>query len=170
LSSLEQVAKILNIKLTLFEQFVSVNDTDYIQGMIKLGKKLNIPQNEINKYILEVRALDRQAQGVTEEQEKQAISELENAEIYDDGKTYIIYSPHSKCTCYTDKLFGKYEQLLVFSEDGEVNYFGKKAVIKTLFNLYKGWKGGNIEENHGYWGGHPPKEEWGEIKAIVLMG
>ena len=63
-SSIEQVAKILNHKLSRFEKAVAINDTSYIDGLIKAG---------FNKSdIKRIRALDRKAQGVDDRVEKAA--------------------------------------------------------------------------------------------------
>ena len=72
---------------------------------------------------------------------------------------------HSKCACYTDRLFGKYERLLVLSDDGEVNFYGDKKTIEELFATFKGWKGGDIENNSGYWGGYG---DHAKIKKLVM--
>ena len=63
-------------------------------------------------------------------------------------------------TCISAELVSEFRDKLT-GENLRKFFIRPMKAIKTLFNLYKGWKGGNIEENHGYWGGHPPKEEWG---------
>ena len=39
---------------------------------------------------------------------------------------------HSKTSTITDRLYGKYDNLLVLSEDGETNFFGDTEIINML--------------------------------------
>ena len=160
-SSLEQVADIINYKLTDYDKMISCNDTGYIPAMQSLD--IDITNEEREALIIKVRALDRKCQGITEEQEQQAIEAIEN-NLEKINNTIIVKSPHSKCACYTDRLFGKYDRLLIISEDGESNFYGDKLTIETLFDKFQGWKGGNIEGDSGYWGGYGDQIE---IENIV---
>lgn len=153
-SSLEQVSKIVGYHPYILDEMIIANDIGYIPAM----EKVNASEETKERYIHKVRQLDRKAQGVTEKQEEQAIDAIEN-NLEKIGETIIINSPHSKCACYTDRLFGKYERLLIISEDGEINFYGDKKTISKLFNKFEGWKGGNIEEDNGYWGGYADKED-----------
>jgi hypothetical protein len=163
-SSLEQVAEIINYQLSNYDKMISANDTGYIPAMQNLD--IDIAAEERESLIIKVRALDRKCQGITEEQEEQAIESIEN-NLEKIDETIIVKSPHSKCACYTDRLFGKYKRLLVISEDGESNFYGDKYTIEELFNKFEGWKGGNIEGNNGYWGGYGDQNE---IEKIVREG
>lgn len=167
-SSLEQVAEIINYEMSLYDKFVAANDTGYIPKMLELAKEYNLSEKETQDIIKKVRALDRKGQGVTEEQEEQAEKAISNMIKVNDK--IVIKSPHSKCATYTDRLFGEYKELIIFSDDGEVNYYGKKSVIDHLFNDYQGWKGGDIENDNGFWGGYPPKEDFKKIEKLILKG
>ena len=143
-SSLEQVADLIGHKLSLFEEFVSANDKGFIPKMIELAKIKNLSKEETQKLINEVRLQDRAAQGITPEQEKIA----ENLTV--------VRMSHSKTATVCDRLYGGYKNLLVLSEDGEVNFFGCQKVIKKLSDLVKGsWSGGDLDHDNGFWGGYP---------------
>ena len=60
-ASIEQAAQLIGVQLTRFQHLVAANDKAFIPGMIKAGAS----QDEID----EVRRMDRQAQGVTKEDE-----------------------------------------------------------------------------------------------------
>lgn len=154
LSSLEQVAQLVNHKLSLFEEFVSANDKGFIPAMYKLAKTKNLSEEETQKLIEKVRLQDRAAQGITPEQEKIAEKAIEEAEVSD--LLTVVRMSHSKTATICDRLYGRYKNLLVLSEDGEVNFFGEKRVIEKLSSLVKGsWSGGDLDHNNGFWGGYP---------------
>ncbi|TWP07802.1 hypothetical protein EUA76_02530 [TM7 phylum sp. oral taxon 350] len=153
-SSLEQVAKLIDHELTLFEQFVSANDKGFIPKMLELAKTKNLSKEQTQKMIEKVRLQDRAAQGITPEQEKIAEKAIQEAEVSD--SLTVIRMSHSKTATVCDRLYGKYKNLLVLSEDGEVNFFGCREVIKKLSGLVKGsWSGGDLDHDNGFWGGYP---------------
>ena len=157
LSSLEQVAQLVNHKLSLFEEFVSANDKGFIPAMYKLAKTKNLSEEETQKMIEKVRLQDRAAQGITPEQEKIAEKAIEEAEVSD--LLTVVRMSHSKTATVCDRLWGSYENLLILSEDGEVNFFGCQKVIKKLSDLVKGsWSGGDLDHDNGFWGGYPPQD------------
>lgn len=153
-SSLEQVADLIGHKLSLFEEFVSANDKGFIPKMIELAKIKNLSKEETQKLINEVRLQDRAAQGITPEQEKIAEEAIKEAEVSDN--LTVVRMSHSKTATVCDRLYGGYKNLLVLSEDGEVNFFGCQKVIKKLSDLVKGsWSGGDLDHDNGFWGGYP---------------
>ncbi len=90
-SSLEQVAEILGVELTLDEQFVSANDKGYIPAMEKLGAELRLSAEDLQEIISNIRMRDREMQGVTPEQEAQAQEAVEKlGEIKEKKKLYSI--------------------------------------------------------------------------------
>lgn len=149
LSCLQQVLKLINREESQFDKLISANDIGYIPAM----EALNATVEEIQK----IRALDRKAQGVTQQQEQQATKAIENLEKYDD--LTIIRSIHSKCSVYTDKLYSQYKNLLILSEDGESNFYGETKIVEKLFESFQGWKGGNLENGYGFWGGYADQLE-----------
>lgn len=160
-SSIEQVADILEKELTLDEQFVSANDKGYIPAMEELGKKLKINPKDLKEIIANIRMRDRETQGITSEQEAQAEEAIKKLGELKEKRNYIsIDLPHSKTSTVTDRLYGKYDNLLVTSEDGETNFFGKTEIIKMLNERFpSGWSGGSLEQGSGYWGGYADQND-----------
>lgn len=103
-----------------------------------------------------VRLQDRAAQGITKEQEEQAEKALESIEIQ--GNLTIVKLQHSKCATITDRLYGRYKNLLIICEDGEIDFYGNGSVCLELQDKFRGWSGGQLPEN-GYWGGYVDKDE-----------
>lgn len=165
-SSIEQVADILGKELTLDEQFVSANDKGYIPAMEELGEKLKIDPQDIKEIIANIRMRDRETQGITSKQEAQAEEAIKKLGELKEKRNYIsIDLPHSKTSTVTDRLYGKYDNLLVTSEDGETNFFGKTEIIKMLSERFpSGWSGGSLDQGSGYWGGYADQNA---IKAEV---
>ena len=152
-SSLEQVAELIGYKLSLFEEFVAENDKGFIPAMIELAKTKNLGKEETQKLIEKVRLQDRAAQGITPEQERIAEKAIQEAEVSD--RLTVVRMSHSKTSTVCDRLWGGYKNLLILSEDGEVNFFGSGRVIKKLSSLVEGsWSGGDIDHDNGFWGGY----------------
>ena len=115
-SSIEQVAEILGVELTLDEQFVSANDKGYIPAMEKLGAELGLSAEDLQEIIANIRMRDREMQGVTPEQEAQAQEAVEKLGEIAEKREYIqLDLPHSKISTVTDRLYGKYDNLLITS-------------------------------------------------------
>lgn len=165
-SSIEQVAEILGVELTLDEQFVSANDKGYIPAMEKLGAELGISGEDLQEIIANIRMRDREMQGVTPEQEAQAQEAVEKlGEIAEKRKYIQLDLPHSKTSTVTDRLYGKYDNLLIISGDGETNFYGTTEIIQMLNERFPGgWSGGQSDQGSGFWGGYANQSE---IKAAV---
>lgn len=155
-SSIEQVAKILGVELTLDEQFVSANDKGYIPAMEKLGTELGLSIDDLQEIIANIRMRDREMQGVTPEQEAQAQEAVEELGEIAERRDYIqLDLPHSKTSTITDRLYGKYDNLLITSADGETNFYGTTEIIKMLNEKFPGgWSGGQLDQGSGFWGGY----------------
>jgi len=158
-----QVLEVLWVDATLEDKLIAANDNAYIPGMKKLLEEEGITDAfEQEKMIRNIRFKDRQAQGITEEQEQQAQEAVNHKEKILDGKLTIVTLPHSKCATVTDRLFGQYQNLLVLSWDGEVNFYGDGklcADLKSRFEGRNGWSWlGNAGES-AFRGGYPNHEE-----------
>lgn len=168
-SSLEQVAKLIGHRLSLFEEFISANDKGFIPAMLALAKTKNLSEKETQKLINKVRLQDRATQGITPEQEEIAEKAIQEAEVSD--RLTVVRMSHSKTATVCDRLWGSYENLLILSEDGEVNFFGCQKVIKKLSDLVKGsWSGGDLDHDNGFWGGYPPQDLDIEKEVKNLLG
>ncbi len=161
-TSLHQVFELLqlpNEKWSRWFELVAANDRGYIPEMLKIGAA--------REEILEIRRADRNAQGITEEQEKQGTEAVRKAEVLFDGKLTIVRLPHAKTAVVTDLLYpalskNAYENLLVISPD-EVNFFGGGSLILELNVKFPGgWYGGSLPE-YGFWGHGRPTPEVSEF-------
>lgn len=138
LSSIEQFAELIGIRLDRWQQLIAANDKGYIQAM----KSLCATESEIKK----VRETDRRAQGVTEDDERLAVLSIEKNLKVQDGMT-VIKSLTNKFSPITDRIHDQINNLLIYTDD-ELVYYGKKK--KQIINKYKSL----IEEKKAYYGGH----------------
>lgn len=135
-SSLEQVAEVLGVELTKYQQIVAANDKGYIPAMEALGAS----QEEIN----EIRRADRVAQGVTEEDEALAEKSIaENMSVYEGLTVVRAFSPRFSPIC--DRLF-PYQRLLIYT-DAEWLFYGE-GTAKLVSVLAK-----EIQQGKVYYGG-----------------
>lgn len=167
-STLRQVFELLQFpseQWTRWFELVDANDRGHIRALVKIGATKH--------EIIKVREADRQAQGITEEQEIQGRSAAAQAETLLNGKLTVVRLPHSKTAVVTDLLHpalggSGYENLFIISPD-EVNFYGKgKIVIELNRRFAGGWYGGSLPE-YGFWGhaGRVPNVvEF--IKTIIL--
>ncbi|MCK4258647.1 MAG: hypothetical protein KAX49_06700 [Halanaerobiales bacterium] len=123
-ASIEQVAELLGLKLTRYQQLVAKNDTGYIRAMVEFGAT----QEEIEK----IRRADRKCQGVTEKDEKLAEKSIQDHLYIENGVT-IVKSLVDKFSSICDRLYPN-EKLIVYTDD-ELNYYGKAA--QKLGELYQ---------------------------------
>lgn len=146
-TSLEQVFARLGIaRLSWEQELIAANDKGYIEGMAAIGAS----PEEMNR----IRLLDRQAQGITAEQEADAVAAValrdESA-----GSLTIVALPHEKTATVTDRLSASlggpgYKNLLVESPF-ELSFFGEGRLILELVHRFGGYCGGNLPHK-GYWG------------------
>ena len=122
-SSLEQVAEVLGIELTHYQQLVAANDKGYIPAMKALGAS----KEEID----DIRRKDRAAQGVTDEDEVLAEKAIaENLHIYKGISVVKAFSSRFSTIC--DRLY-PYQRLLIYT-DTEWMFYGEGAArLVSLF-------------------------------------
>lgn len=142
--SVMQVLALLNKEPSRWDLLIAANDADYIPGMEALGATV--------EEIAEIRAIDRQCQGITPEQEAQAEAAISNAEQI--GDMLVVRVEHSKSAAITDRLHEKQakQHILILSGDGEINYFaaGGGATCRELQATFGGWAGGSgLDKNEG---------------------
>lgn len=135
-SSLIQVAELLNIELNRYQQLIAANDVGYIPAMMSLGAS--------TEEISAIRLADRQAQGVTDNDEELAIKSINNLEKYNELTIVKALSPKFSPIC--DRLF-PYKALLIYT-DQELTYYGNLVPkLKHLFNEH-------INSHKIYYGGN----------------
>lgn len=174
-SSIEQVADVLKIELSIEEQFIAANDKGSIQAMEELARELGIPEKDYKEIIVNVRNRDRQMQGITIEQELQAKEAVKKLGKLSGDVDYVLVDelPHSKTATIMDRLweygiYGKHGNVLIISKDGETNFYGSTEIIEMLDREFKVvdpetgrsncWKGGLLEQGYGFWGGYADQE------------
>lgn len=157
-SSLEQVAKLLDLAMDRRMQLVAANDARYIPGMIKLGAS----REEID----DIRRADRAAQGVSEGDESLAEKSLKSCKgnIYD---LYVVKSLTSKFSTICDRMY-PYRRLLIYNDD-VAEFYGEgvndlTSLFKSELDANKMYHGGG---NSGYLGTVSGKYNKEEIAGIV---
>lgn len=157
-TSLHQIFALLGLpaeRWTRWFELVAANDRGHIAELVKIGATL--------EEIAKVRAADRAAQGITEEDELAGARALASAEILAGGKLTVVRLPHNRAAVVTDRLApalraAGYANLLVVSLD-EVNFYGAGNIISALNDRFPdGWYGGALPER-GFWGRTGPSEE-----------
>ncbi len=150
-SSIEQVAEELGVPLNRYQQLVAVNDKWWIPGLQKAGAT----KGEIET----IRISDRCAQGITPDEEAQAVRDIQAAE-WRGRKCIVRCKKHT--SCYTDRMFGTYDELIVAAPDKWI-YFGPRhhEINKLIHDAGLGnprdWVGGGSES--GFAGFISPSED-----------
>lgn len=159
-ASIEQLALLLDVKLSRYQQLVAENDKGYIPAMKAFGAT--------DLEIQQVRRADRKAQGVTEEME--SIAEKEIDQLKKVNGLGVIYTSLSKFSPLVDRLN---EEGLIVYNDETLNYYGKNVaklnvVFKKMVDEKKAYSGGG---DNGFWGiaaGYFTKKEIEEIMRKIV--
>lgn len=125
-SSIEQVASMVSIELTRWQKLVAANDKGYIPGLQKAGAT---PEE-----IIEIRRLDRQAQGVTHKEEQQAIKDIK--QVKDIKGVKIIKTKLKRFSPVVDRLMAP--KTLVYSNE-TLCYYGlfAQSIANHFHDLVK---------------------------------
>lgn len=161
-SSIEQVAKLLDIELTRDQQLVAANDRGYIPAMLEMGATPEV--------VADIRKRDKVAQGVTDEDERLAEQSIQENLIVEKGIT-IIKSLTSRFATITDRLF-PYSQLLIYT-DHELTCYGEgvSALITSFEKLVKQQKAYSGGGEKGFFGvglNSSPTSELMKIKNEII--
>lgn len=160
-SAIEQVCALLEIPMTRHQQLVAANDKAYIGGMKVMGAT--------DVEIADIRFKDRQAQGVTPEDERMADEALKNKKQIDD--LIVVNSQSSRFSPICDQLY-PCDKLLIYN-DNELVYYGKeKNKLVQLFtkgiDVGKMYHGGGDAGFIGTVKGKCEKVEIERIKDSVI--
>ena len=156
-SSIEQVAELLGVKLSRWQKLIAANDKGWIDGM----KEAGATEEEIQK----IREYDRRCQGVTEEEERAAERAIRN--LRKQGDIAIVEYEHRHVSPVMDRLYGKYENILVITPES-INFSGRGDLVERLAKAFPGgWYGGNLPEK-GFWG-MGIKEERVILHSVLQM-
>ena len=166
-TSLHQVFDLLQLprsRWTRWLELVAANDRGHIRELRRIGAS----EDEIQR----IRADDRAAQGITEEEERAGEKALQHAQTLADGLLTVVELPHAHTAVVADRLEMQSdppENLLVISP-GEVNYYGPGLVIDALDNRYpRGWSGGSLPER-GFWGRRPIPSDIVDFTVSAIEG
>lgn len=154
-TSLHQVFNLLGLpseRWTRWFELVAANDRGYIPAMVEVGAS--------QEEIVQVRAADRAAQGITPEEEAAGARAVATAESSANGLLTIVHLPHSRTATVADRLQPElggpgYKNLLVYCPD-QVNFFGAGEMVLALEKHFPGgWYGGALPAR-GFWGHSAP--------------
>jgi len=150
-SSIEQIAELLNVKLTKFQKGVAINDRSYIFGLVDSEFKFS------NEEIQEIREYDLRAQNYTD-------AEFETARTAFSRRLKlphltVVSTPSSKTGFISDlnvleNREGIRDLLVISHKDSQVtelNFYGSPSLAKKLQSALGGWSGGD-ESRSMYWG------------------
>ena len=157
-SSLEQVAEVLEMELTHYQQLVAANDKGYIPAMKALGAS----EEEID----DIRKKDRTAQGVTDEDDRLAEWSVCH-HLSQHAGLLVVKSLTSRFSPICDRLY-PYQCLLIYT-DAEWMFYGEgtaelvKLLAKDILQK-KVFHGGG---NNGYIGTVQHAYDWKEIEQFV---
>ena len=172
-SSIEQVAELLDVELSLKQHFIAANDKGGPRAMLKLAAELGIEDELFKKAFKAINQLEVEAQGITKETIERDLNNL-NIEIKD-GYT-VITTPSSKTRPLVNLMYEKYglgpetERMLFVSTDtGEINYYGTNTDIDIISSeVETAWAGGDEIMGTGFWGGYCGREIIEqEIQSII---
>jgi hypothetical protein len=147
-SSLSQVFDILELPQAAWTRqydLVSANDTGHIVAMRAMGAT--------HDEIMDIRARDRAAQGITQAEEQEGLVALQSAQPILDDQILVVRLPHGRTATVADPLAVANDprDLLVLSPQA-TNFFGSKSRIRNLDIVFPGgWSGGGGDQR-GFWG------------------
>ena len=146
-----------------FDDFplIVANDRGYIPAMRRMGAS--------DEDIATIRARDRKAQGITDEEEAAAEAAIEQRRKTAEGRLIVVELPHARIAPVTDRLAlgDGYDNLLIISP-GEVNFSGDGALVACLDRAFPGgWYGGELPRR-GYWG-KTTQDEAPAIKNLLVQ-
>ena len=122
-SALEQVAMVVGVTLNRYQQLVAANARGYIPAM----QNLSATKEEIG----EIRRRDREAQGVTEAEERLAEETIGN-HLQRCGTLVIVKSQTSRFSPICDRLY-PYQRLFIYTDQEWMFYGeGKKDLAELL--------------------------------------
>ena len=136
LSSIEQVAQILGVKLDRYQMLVALNDRGYIPAMQEFGA------TEVEIELIRQRG--REAQGATKEDELLAEISIEEAQRASD--ILLIKSQTPIFSTISDRCYGREPNILIYT-DKKLLYQGRD--IKKLVKRYRQ----EIKSGKAYYGG-----------------
>jgi hypothetical protein len=137
-SSLEQVAELLGAKLSRFERLIAANDRGYIPAM----QVLCASKREIRR----IRCADRRIQGVTPDEERQAVQELEGLRSSDG--IWEVETSLKHTSALVDRIPLERRPLIVYGER-HCSFYGDTLQIEWLAQRFEAER----QKGLAYYGG-----------------
>ena len=140
-ASLLQVLNLLGLEPTRKQMLLAANDSGYIPAMLALGAS--------REEVEAIRALDWQAQGLTQKMIAEALAAYAQAEVI--NGVIVVKMPQFTIAPVTDAAFWDQpsQNLLLVVADGRTIYFGDGEKCSLIHEAFKqgGWRGGNFVGN-----------------------
>lgn len=155
-ASVLQVLDLLNLQPTRRQQLIAANDSGYIPAMLAMGAS----RSEVE----EIRRMDWQAQGISEELIAEAMKAYEEKKI--EKGVFIIDMEHFCFAPVTDAAYWDQpsQNILFRFREGRTLYFGSSELVGKVYDKFQGcgcWRGGNFV-------GCPKIEFQDEISRFIL--
>jgi len=187
--ALIQTLNLLGIKPSRKDVLIGAMDAGFVFGLQAIGAT----EDEIARFL----GLDsadnmsiRDMLLAMESEEPEIIAEAERAvaEREQIGGMIVVRCTHSKTAPITTRLLGEQDEqnILILSEDGEVNYYGRGETVREMMEKFSGgWSGGaglmphtpkakSFWEQWGgsapetaFWGGYPDQREVLEFLSSI---
>ena len=148
-SSIEQVAKLLQIKLDRRQKLIAANDRGHIDAMLELCAS----QDEID----EIRRLDQDAQGVTDEDRRLAEKAIKENLVELTPYAAVVDALSDKASPIFDHLYDKYTHIFVRTPKNGFQYTGPGETIQLLKKKYSEMSQKEGSKVEYWWGGDLPK-------------
>jgi len=152
-TALEQVFKLLKLPPGEWSRefaLIAANDRGYIEEMLAIAPPAT------REEIARIRAADRQAQGISRDEEAKGLAAAEQREQFAEGQLTVVRLPHNRSATVTDSLHTAlggpgFENLLILTPSHTL-FVGNGLAIERLKQLHpEGWSGGALP-TRGYWG------------------
>ena len=168
-SSLEQVAELIGHELSPKERLVAANDKGFFPEMKKWLERMDdLSKKELTQELfdtrngrsdmdlmLEIRRMDRQSQGVSDEEERQADDAVRMA-VKGNSLIAVVRTETEHFSPVTDRMYPYHRHRLVVYNGSELAYYGKDRdlALNHVLNMElvkkdQCYKGGGKE---GFWG------------------
>jgi len=159
LTSLEQVAAILNHRLSVEERLIAINDRGHVRGLLREG----VGWDDISR----LRQRDRAAQGLTWIEEAEARREAAGARLM--NEVYVVTCATKPTSAHGDELVARDRKVAPYLllAPGTWEYSGPAAPrLAQCGYSEEHWSGG--EEDYGFFGIAAPGRDAAERICAVL--
>jgi len=143
-------------------ELVAAHNVGYIPAMMALGAT--------TEEIQRVCAFDRKSRGISTAEEIEAMSAIASKKI--SGRLATLELAHSQFSTVRDRLYGLYDQLLIFSKKDEVRFYGDHDICEAVDKRFASMRSRFIRDEPGKWVGwniKTPSFSVRDIKEFILQ-